>query len=224
MKIAILTSICGINTRLRNPNVKFEGVDYIAFVDNPHPQAPMWEQREALNFTLDGKYIGRRNAKIYKVMPQMFLPEYDYWFWVDATHEVIIHPQKIIENYIGDAEIALWKHTDRDCVYKEAAILAQLRYDHLPLIQAQTQYYTSVGYPANNGLYELPVSIRKNTDDIKVLNMRWWEQICRYSSRDQLSMPFVLWKGNITPKILPGWANGGLRQNPIMPQVRHKGQ
>ena len=81
-----------------------------------------------------------------------------------------------------------------------------------------------MGYPRNNGLYELPVSIRKNTDNIKILNLRWWEQICRYSSRDQISMPFVLWKTNITPKLLPGYANGGLNANPIMPQVRYKGQ
>ena len=223
MKIAILTSLCGLGTKLRNPTECYDDVDYIAFVDHKHPDATIWDQRVALDFTLDGQYNGRRNAKIYKVMPQMFLPEYDYWFWVDSTHEVIQHPRDIIEKYLGDSPLGLWKHTDRDCAYDEAAILTQLRYDHLPLIQAQTQYYTSVGYPRNNGLYELPVSIRKNTDEIKVLNMRWWEMICRYSSRDQLSMPFVLWKSKITPTLLPGWANGGLNANPIMPQVRYKG-
>lgn len=213
----------GLNTKLRDPSNKFDGVDYIAFVDRKH-DCSVWEQRNALNFTLDDKYNGRRNAKIYKVLPQMFLPEYDYWFWVDSTHEVIVHPKEIIEKYLGESEIGLWEHTDRDCSYKEAEIINQLNYDHKSLVNEQINYYLSMGYPRNNGLYELPVSIRKNTDKIKILNLRWWEQICRYSSRDQISMPFVLWKTNITPKLLPGYANGGLNANPIMPQVRHKGQ
>ena len=79
-------------------------------------------------------------------------------------------------------------------------------------------------FPKKYGLYELPVIIRKNTEKIKKLNLRWWEQICRFSSRDQISMPYVLWKTNVDIKILPGFANGGLLKNNIMPQVRIKGQ
>ena len=224
MKIAVITSMFGLKTKLKDPSKKFDGVDYIAFVDRTHEGCVVWEQRNALNFTLDDRFNGRRNAKIYKVLPQMFLPKYDYWFWVDSTHEVIIHPKEIIENYLGDSEIGLWKHTDRNCAYKEAEIINQLNYDHKHLISNQINYYLSMDYPKENGLYELPVSIRKNTDNIKILNLRWWEQICRFSSRDQISMPFVLWKTNITPKLLPGYANGGLNANPIMPQVRYKGQ
>ena len=155
-------------------------------------------------------------------MPQIFLPEYDYWFWVDATHEVIVHPEIIIKQYLEDGEIGLWKHPHGNCAYQEAATINQLNYDYKHLVDAQVAYYKSVDYPENNGLYELPVSIRKNTDNIKILNMRWWEQICRYSSRDQISMPFVLWKSHIIPKLLPGFANDGLHANPIMPQVRYK--
>jgi len=224
MKIAVITSMCGLHTKLRNPSVKFDGVDYIAFVDRIHENCSVWDQRKALDFTLDDKFKGRRNAKIYKVMPQMFLPEYDYWFWMDSTHEVIMDPKKIIEKYLGDSDIGLWKHTDRDCSYQEAEIIKKLNYDHRELVQNQINYYRSMGYPENNGLYELPASIRKNTDRVKILNMRWWEQICRYSSRDQISMPFVLWKTGIEPTILPGYSNGGLNANPIIPQVRYKGQ
>jgi hypothetical protein len=224
MKIAIITSMCGLDTKLRNPNNVFNDVDYIAFVDTIHDNCDVWEQRKALDFTLDEMYKGRRNAKIYKVIPQMFLPEYDYWFWVDSTHEVIMDPRIIIKEYLGDSDIALWRHTDRNCLYSEANIIKELGVDYGNLIDSQLEYYKSLNYPENNGLYELPVSIRKNTDRIKILNMRWWEQICRYSSRDQVSMPFVLWKTDITPIILPGYANGGLNANQIMPQVRHKGQ
>tara|TARA_R110000824_G_scaffold345000_3_gene531707 strand:- start:410 stop:1114 length:705 start_codon:yes stop_codon:yes gene_type:complete len=222
MKIAILTSMCGMSNSLHNPTQKFDGVDYIAFVDRPHASATAWDQRTALDFTLDYSYKGRRNAKIYKILPHLFLPEYDYWFWVDPTHEVTVCPRLIIEEYMNNADMGLWKHKHRDCAYQEGEELRSLNYDHQELIQDQLSYYKSMKFPEHWGLYELPINIRKNTDGVKILNMRWWEQICKYSSRDQMSFPFVLWKTGVSTKLLPGFANGGSPQttNPLIPQVR----
>lgn len=223
MKIAILTAICGINDKLVDPENVYHDVDYIAFVDKKHP-CKVWDQREVVKFTMADEYAGRRNAKIYKVLPHLMLPDYDYYFWVDATHEVIQHPKMIIQEYLKDTEIGLFKHTHRDCVYKEAAEVLKVNYDNKILVNNQTEYYKKINYPENNGLYELPVSIRKNTPETQLMNLRWWEQICKYSSRDQISLPVVLWSLGIIPTILPGLANNGLNQNPIMPQRRWKGQ
>jgi hypothetical protein len=84
------------------------------------------------------------------------------------------------------------------------------------------EYFESTKYPKNNGLYELPCSIRKNTEIINKMNLMWWEIICRYSSRDQISLPYVLHKLNIQPLILEGCANCGGYGNKIIPQVRNK--
>ena len=48
--------------------------------------------------------------------------------------------------------------------------------------------------------------------------LTWWELICKFSSRDQLSLPFALDMHGITPAIMPGRANG-LMLNEILPQV-----
>ncbi len=222
MKIAILTSILGIQDSLVDPANVYEGVDYIAFVDRKH-NCKVWQQREAVNFTMHKEFAGRRNAKIYKVLPHLMLPDYDYYFWVDATHEVIIHPLEIIKNYLGDGEIGVFKHTHRNCVFKEADEVSKINYDVKELVDSQVAYYKKINYPENNGLYELPVSIRKNTPSTQLINLRWWEHICKYSSRDQISLPVVLWSLGVKPTILPGFANNGLNQNPIMPQKRWKG-
>ena len=220
-KIAIITSICGINAKLVDPENVYDGIDYIAFVDKTH-ECKIWEQRPYINFTIDNQYRGRRNAKIYKVLPHLMAPGYDYYFWVDATHEVIQHPNIIIEKYLGNNDIGLFNHTTRNCVYQEANEIIRLNYDTKSKVNSQIEYYKNLNYPENNGLYELPVSIRKNTHRIQVMNLRWWEHICMYSSRDQISLPVVLDSLGITPTILPGFANNGLNQNPIMPQKRFK--
>ena len=222
MKIAILTALCGSVSPLPEPTVVFEDVDYIAFVDREHRGVDTWKQKKALDFTLDPAYKGRRNAKIYKVAPHLFLPDYDYWIWVDPTHDVVVHPKQIFTDHLQDKEIGLWRHPIRNCIYQEATTLLELKWDHPHLITSQMEHYKKEGYPEDNGLIEAPVLIRKNTSRIQTMNLRWWEQICRYSSRDQLSLPYALWKSKIDPLLLPGKLSGGspANTNPLIPQLR----
>lgn len=226
MKIAIITALCGDRENLQNPSIVHKDVDYIAFVDRDYPNAKVWDQRELIPFSNDVKFSGRRNAKPYKIMPNLFAPGYDYYFWVDISHDVVENPFKICETYLNENDIALFKHNQRNCIYEEAKLLLELGYDHQKNIDDQISFYMSNNYPPNNGLYELPVSVRKNTKKIRSLNMLWWEHICKYSSRDQLSLPFCLNQLEITPTILPGFANGynssgGIGNNSLIPQTRH---
>lgn len=220
MKIAIITSVFGNSQPIHTPNKIFKDVDYFAFVDKPHA-CEGWTQIISPSFSLDEKYKGRRDAKIYKIMPHLFLPDYDYWIWADPTHEAIVDPHEICEK-LGDKDIGLFKHIHRDCAYQEALEVARLEIDYPKVISDQTLYYQLQAFPEHHGLYELPVFVRKNTPAIQELNMKWWELICRYSSRDQISLPFILWKMGITPHVYEGWANGGLLKNNCLPQVRWK--
>ena len=130
---------------------------------------------------------------------------------------------------IFNNDIALFKHPERSCLYDEANTLIELTkgpggdYDVLDNIYRQLEFYKEEGFPKDFGLFELSASIRKNTPKIQAMNLRWWEIICRFSSRDQISLPFVLNSLNINVKVLPGFANNGLRQNPIIPQLYYKG-
>lgn len=221
MKIAIVTAICGIKNELVDPEYVFEGVDYIAFVDKKYP-CNVWDQKDLVKFTLTEHYANRRNAKIYKVLPHLMLPGYDYYFWVDATHEVIQPPLRIIEDYLRNEDLGVFRHPQRNCVYTEAMEVLRLNYDEEELVNSQIDFYKKINYPEFNGLLELSAIIRKNTPATQLINLRWWELICKYSSRDQLSLPVVLWSLGVTPAILPGYANNGLDQNSIIPQKRWK--
>ena len=79
-------------------------------------------------------------------------------------------------------------------------------------------FYKDVCYPEHNGLYELPVRVQRNTKLTQQLGWMWWEQICMFSSRDQISFPFVCHQLGIKPTILPGIANT-IRGNKLMPQL-----
>jgi hypothetical protein len=215
MKIAVLTASIGTNNLLSiNPR---DGVDYFAFSDKIS-NVSGWNLKKAVEFSSDPKYKNRRNAKIYKVLPFLFAPNYDYYFWIDSTHILEADPKIVIDTYLNDSDVAVFKHLERNCVYVEGELVKKIGFDYPNLIDDQLDFYRNMCYPENNGLYELPVRVQRNTELTQKMGMMWWEQICMFSSRDQISFPFVCHQLGIKPSIMPGRANkiGG---NSIMPQV-----
>lgn len=204
--IAIVTAVVGCDIDLFDPPVVYSNVDYFAFVDREH-DVNHWKQLSIYEFSCDSVFSERRNAKIFKILPDLFLPDYQYYIWVDATHAVLKDPVTLIHNFLSNSDIAVFQHSQRNCIYDEAKVVLNLGYDHSEKIFHQMKFYKESNYPKNNGLYELSAFIRRNTSIISCLNIMWWEQICMFSSRDQLSFPFVLNRCNIHPNIIPGRVN-----------------
>ena len=155
---------------------------------------------------------------MYKVLPFAFLPDYDYYFWIDSTHTLQANPQEVISKYLSDSDVAVFKHPQRNCIYIEGEFVKQIKFDHPNLLEDQLEFYKDMCYPKNNGLYELPVRVQRNTKLTQQMGWMWWEQICMFSSRDQISFPFVCHQLGIKPTILPGVANT-IQGNQIMPQL-----
>ena len=180
-----------------------------------------------IRFTFDEKYKNRRNAKPYKLAPHLFIPDhYKFIIWHDVSHELIFDPESLVKDYLsGGQDFSLFQHTQRKCLYQEAIELKKLRYDTDENIDRQISYYRSEGMPENNGLYELSAFVRANNPKTKAMGLAWMEQISRFSSRDQLSFNFLLWKFKAFFSILPGHCNGhnskgGIGNNEFLPQVR----
>jgi hypothetical protein len=211
MKIAVLTSLFGSESDLRSLSMwerEYE-VDYFAFLDRKHNDSLGWNQIVSPDFTYDLTWSYRRNAKIYKILPNLFLPDYDVHVWVDSGQTVIKDPHLICEEYLKDSDIAVFKHSDRNCVYDEMQKVVELKMEHPPLIGQQRRYLESIKFPEDQGLYELACFVRKNNNATHQMGLMWWEIICRFSSRDQISFPQVLWRmqNNIKISILPGLVN-----------------
>jgi hypothetical protein len=207
-KILILTSITNGKDQLLDPPKKFDNCDYIAFVDKEY-DTKIWEQRPIINFSFVDRFKDRRNAKPYKILSSIMFPQYDYIIWEDGNHQLKKDPKEIIEEHGEDFDMLLFKHPDRTCTYQEMQAVAQWQLDDTHNIQNQYNHYKGVGMPDNFGLFELSTFIRKNTPVVNQLDLMWFEQICRFSSRDQISFPFLLWKlgDKFNYKILKGYSN-----------------
>ena len=77
------------------------------------------------------------------------------------------------------------------------------------VIRAQIYRYTQEGYPANNGLMECSILLRRNTKKIRQFNELWWSEIQTGSIRDQISFPYVARKIGIKINYFPGAVGDG---------------
>jgi hypothetical protein len=136
-------------------------------------------------FTGDG---GKMEAKKYKILAHRYIDGTSVW--LDGNIELLIPEEEFIKEFLGDADIGLFKHPYRDCIYEEA-VADTGRIDEL---KEQVDYYRSQGFPEKAGLYECGVLVRRNTEVVNKFNEEWWDEIQRWSARDQISFPYVLSK------------------------------
>lgn len=186
----VLTSNTGGKDTLRDPDTVYDSCDYVAFVDTPGP-LKTWKQIKPYNFSCIDTYTHRRNAKVYKVLSTLFFPQYKYIIWHDACFQLTIDPIEIIRKY-GENDLYLTSHPLRDCAYDEMRVIRGVVDDVKPVLD-QEVYYKSKNFPPHYGLYSMGTFLRKVSPAVTTLELKWWEHICKYSSRDQCSFTHCLW-------------------------------
>jgi hypothetical protein len=209
--ITVITALTNCNDELRDD---FPGDDskYVAFLDKDSRDkndSLLWEVRDAC----DKFKEPRRNAKIHKVLPHLYV-DTDISIWLDANISLNVSPEELVKLWLGDDDIAVCKHFERTCIYEEGEVCKTYQLDDPRLIDEQMSRYKKNGYPENNGLAECGVIIRRHTPQINRLNEKWWAEICRGSSRDQLSFAYCF------PEYKAIEANA--RYNPLFNYEEHK--
>jgi hypothetical protein len=192
-KVLVLTANIGNYDKMESPQFVSEHCDYIAVSDNQKNVPEGWKYVEYNSFSAlpDHRYIDRRNAKICKILSTIFFQDYEYILWHDANKQLVSDPVLFIEKH-KDFDILIGTHSRRNCVYVERA--ACRGRDSYTMLTEQMECYKGAGMPKRYGLWGCWGFVVKNTDAIRTLQLMWWEQICKYSSRDQLSLPFCLYK------------------------------
>ncbi len=211
MRIAVYTCITAGKDNL-NEDQNSQGADFIAFVDAPLSKT-RWTWREAPSLFRDP----RRNSRAPKILAHQYLSDYDYSLWIDGSIRLRCPVESLIEEYLGDSDVAAFSHFERDCLYDEAAVCAELALDTPELIREQAEAYRRAGYPEHAGLNELPILLRRHTAEIERLNNFWWSEFCRFSRRDQISFNYVSNKLGIQPATIPGT----IFDTPLFSQQNH---
>lgn len=194
-RVAVYTCIVGEYDQLRDPIYANDGYDFIVFSDK-EIESPIWKKREIpenvrkLNDkTLINRYLKMHSSEVF--------PEYDYAVYIDGNVCIASDISTLISVADeGKTGFAMHRHVLRDCIYDEAEACILYGKGNTEKLKEQVVQYKQEGFPAKYGMLEATVIIFNiHNRECQTLMSGWWDEFIRSGSkRDQIALPYVLWK------------------------------
>lgn len=167
------------------------GVRYVCFSDRPVDTASRWEGRPLPRTDLDPVSANR----YVKMHPHALFPEHERSIYIDGNFELGPGVRAFAEEALREHPLALFSHPERECLFAEAAKCAAIGYGWIWSYARQLRRYRAEGMPARAGLYECGVLPRAHhAPPVQALMAAWWQEFRAGVRRDQISMPYLLWK------------------------------
>lgn len=143
----------------------------------------------------------KRQRKVKILIPDEVFDNYEYSMWVDSRPKLSIDPYFFLD--FLDTDFLIKTHGSRRCVYDEGKVCIMNSKARESVVSKQLDYYRSQEYPTQNGLYYTGFMVRKHTKELKELMNSWWREVRKFSHRDQVSLPYVIWKHKFDITLFP---------------------
>lgn len=200
-KICVYTCITGNYDNVNELTFKEKGVDYYLFTNNKSIKSKTWKVIYIEDENLDNIRLARKM----KILGNEITNKYEITIWIDGASYIKKSVKDFVKKYCDFNEYSLvgFKHGLRNSVYKEAIECIKLKKDNKEIIERQIKNYKKNNYKDNNGLIESTVMIRRNNVKLLEKTMKdWFNEIKKYSYRDQLSFNFVADKNKLKFNLL----------------------
>jgi len=234
--IAVMSCIFGNSDRLRTPMGKTvsrlskKNVCFVMFVDeitlqtlSSEGQMPdrmgfigLWKIVVVKNLPYTDM---RRVGKIPKFLPHRLFPSARYSIWLDSKLRLQLDPLLILEYFLWRKgyEYAISNHYDRHCLWDEVAQNKKLnKYNHT-IIDEQFKFYQADGlkrFNASDPNKLLPSNVpegsfivRAHTPMSNLFSCLWFNEVDRFTPRDQLSFAYTYQKLRRTNPHKPFYLN-----------------
>lgn len=195
-KIVYYTAIFSDHDTLMLPDRINEDVDYVCFTDRSRNTYGIWQLRISPYHHPDPTRV----ARYIKTHPHELFPNYDFAIWVDGN----VNLRSNIKDFINilqveETSIGLIPHPIRDCVYQEFDACRQHRKDKREVIDTQEKHYRDNGIKEHSDLYETNFMVIDLADEkLSSIFRIWWQQIEKFSRRDQLGLVWAMNQVDIT--------------------------
>ncbi|CAI9088662.1 OLC1v1023062C2 [Oldenlandia corymbosa var. corymbosa] len=143
----------------------------------------------------------RRNGKVPKLLLHRLFPNVRYSIWIDGKLQLVVDPYQVLERFLWrqNATFAISRHYARFDVFVEAeANKAAGKYDNVS-IDNQIDFYKREGLtpysdaklPITSDVPEGCVIIREHIPITNLFTCLWFNEVDRFTARDQLSFSTV---------------------------------
>jgi hypothetical protein len=187
-KVAVYTVITGNYDDLDDPVIVPDNYDFYVFTDQ-ELTCKIWKRLPLPNT----KYDNVRLSRYIKMHSLVLFPEYEYSVYIDANIRIIGDLNEYV-SLIESKSLMVVKHPFRDSVEEECKECIALKKDSKKLMKTQVNKYLANGFPLEFGLFEGGFQVRKHNVLCKSILEFWWNEYMNGSNRDQLCLPYAIWK------------------------------
>lgn len=197
LKFCVYTCVTGGYDTLQPVHCHPSNVDYIAYTDNTNIESKGWFVKPLPEMV--EKIAGDLDRNRYLKMHPSIVGDYDYAIYVDGVVEIFSDVTNMINVLHPEYGVAIHMHPNKDCTYNEVEWCKQNHRGNAENMDRMIKEYGSEGLPVHYGLLECSVILSNlhNEKGIKILDEWWNEHIKWGTGRDQMTLPYVLWKNGI---------------------------
>jgi hypothetical protein len=187
------TSVFGDYEPIWPPHQPDSAVDYVLVSDTTTPNRG-WIHRKINPSDFDSPRLANRFQKMrfHESLPIGHLSVY-----IDANIRPVASLLPLLETFdASGADIGLYRHYSRHSVRSEAkACLKRNKVEHPEAVLPELGFYESQGFPDDDGLWEGSIIVKRhNSRKLDAAMAEWWELYSRFQTRDQFSLPYIIWK------------------------------
>ena len=195
-KLAIYTCITGDYDNVVEPMYCNENIDYLLFTNNKKLKSNKWkvvylDNKKNLYNVMLNRYV--------KMHPFEYLKNYDYSIYIDGNIRIYADISCYIEKINSKYGLALSMHSTRNKLSDEAKACMMLKKGNTEEIENELKRFMNEGMPDEYGLLEAPVIATNLKSELaqKIFD-EWWDCFSNSKAyRDQIFLPYVLWKRKI---------------------------
>lgn len=193
-KVAVFTCAIGNFDWIHRPKFMPQGVDFLRFSDRRPLSLRGWSHRRLTNHT--HRLSSRMLSRFPKIQPHVLLADYDIGVWVDGNVQVVGDITPLVCAFSeSECDIALFPHPSGRSVEEEidfAIAKGRISPDFYDKAEQQRTRYKSLGL-LEKSIHECTIIFfRISSVELRRACDLWWQELCHFTERDQISQPFAM--------------------------------
>lgn len=219
-RIAVYTAVFGNYDTILEPLLTPDNCDFYVFTDQElKNKNSVWKKKEIPNDIASLDNVSKN--RYLKMHPHELFDDYEYSIYVDGNIQIISDLTEYI-NELNELGIGIHKHKTRNCVYDELEIIVKNGKETRTNALKHKEYLEQTNMPKNYGLFECGIIVRQHHNPLCIELMEdWWNEFSKYTKRDQISLPHVLFMHEIPVEKLVIF-NSDIQSNASFRFLRHQ--
>lgn len=194
-KYAVYTCITGDYDPVSEPEFYSEDCDYYLISDREPEDLQIYQWIDINKVVPEVVKDNRRKNRFCKINGPFIFSEYQFSIYIDGNVQIVGDIRKYTSK-VGKSGISAFSLGGD--LYRHALAIVNAKVENNGIIYNQIYNYFQEGMPRNYGMFNCTILVRENVNQIcqKVM-CDWWNEVFNYSSRDQISFTYCLWKNGL---------------------------